>query len=381
MSLSEYVLARVLAPTTTPGRLPGLLDAFRETYTQLFGDPRLPPTDWPEPSKPFLAWPLPHQFPISSFFDHGGPFLTRNMRAGVTTYWGRTETDAAFAYNGHDGWDYAAAPPALALAAADGTVVFAGNANDNCATHAVVIDHGNGYRTLYWHLARIDVQSGQTIGHGQPVGMVGQSGCALGPHLHFGVQFLGRNTDPYGWCGGATPDPWAAHPAGTLSVWLWADRPSPCGPAPEGAIVVDNDGPGFSRDGDGWSSVPSGYGGTALFNRSAPSDDTPGTLRPLAGPALAVYHPKLPAPGRYRVLAYIPYALNGLEDSKQVHYRVQHRDGADDVVVDAQVYANDWADLGTYDFTPDDATVVLTNQAEDSLRGIWADAVIWLPVR
>src|SRR4051812_5471193 len=45
-SLSEYAIARVLAPTTTPGRVIGLLDRFLETYTRLFGDPRMPPEGW-----------------------------------------------------------------------------------------------------------------------------------------------------------------------------------------------------------------------------------------------------------------------------------------------------------------------------------------------
>jgi murein DD-endopeptidase MepM/ murein hydrolase activator NlpD len=201
--LSEYALAYTLAPTTSPSVLPSRLNAFLDTYTRLFGDPRTPPEGWPAPAAPFLHWPLEQPLPVTSFFDHGGPFLSRNFRDGVVTYWGRREVDIAFAYNGHDGWDYAAAPPDMALAAADGDVVFAGNADDGCATRAVILDHGNGYRTLYWHLARVGVELGEHVPRGQPVGMVGESGCVTGPHLHFGVQYLGRNTDPYGWCAGA----------------------------------------------------------------------------------------------------------------------------------------------------------------------------------
>jgi murein DD-endopeptidase MepM/ murein hydrolase activator NlpD len=380
-SLSEYAVARALAPTTTPGRLLGLLDRFRETYTRLFGDPRTPPEGWPAPSAPFLSWPIAHPAPVTSFFDHGGPFLTRNARAGIITYWGRTETDLAFAYNGHDGWDYAAAPPDMALAAADGAVVFAGNADDNCNTRAVIVDHGNGYRTLYWHLARVDVQIGDRVAHGQPVGMIGSTGCATGPHLHFGVQFLGRNTDPYGWCG-AAPDPWANHPAGSISTWLWADRPSPCGTPWPGAVVVDTDSPDFAKDGDGWQSTPSGYGGSALFVPSLRGDDdAPWDLRPLARPAIAVWRPKLPAAGRYRVLAYVPYALSGLEDATEVRYRVRYSGGEADVVVNDSEAANDWVDLGTYTFDPNDRpSVALSNVVEAEQRGVWADAVVWLPV-
>ncbi len=383
MSLSEYVIARVLAPTTSPDRLPALLRGFLETYTRLFGDPRTPPVDWPAPAAPFLTWPIGHPAPVTSFFDHGGPFLTRNASAGVTTYWGRTETDIAFAYNGHDGWDYAAAPPDLALAAADGEVVFAGNADDNCNTRSAIVDHGNGYRTLYWHLDRVDVRIGDHVTRGQPVGMIGSSGCANGPHLHFGVQYLGRNTDPYGWCG-AAPDPWQQQAAGSISVWLWADRPSPCAPPPPNDIVVDTDSPGFAKEGDGWQPVPVGYGGASLFVPSMRGVDAGGPLdlRPLVDPAVAVWRPALPAAGRYRVLAYVPYALSGLEDATSVRYRVRYHGGEAEVVIDVADRANDWADLGTYDFDPNDHPAVsLSNIAEEDGRSVWADAVIWMPAR
>jgi murein DD-endopeptidase MepM/ murein hydrolase activator NlpD len=383
MIMSEYVIARVLAPTTSPDRLPALLQAFVQTYTRLFGDPRPPPADWPAPAAPFLAWPLEKPAAVTSFFDHGGPFLTRNASAGVTTYWGRTETDIAFAYNGHDGWDYAATPPDLALAAAGGEVVFAGNADDNCATRAVIIDHGNGYRTLYWHLSRVDAQLGQHVARGQPIGMIGESGCANGPHLHFGVQYLGRNTDPYGWCG-AVPDPWQQNPAGSLSVWLWADRPSPCAPPPPDAVVVDANSAGFAKEGDGWQTVPVGYGGEALFAPSLRGADAIGPLelRPLTRPAVAVWRPTLPTSGRYRVLVYVPYALSGLEDATRVRYRVRYSGGEAEVLINEPIAANDWVDLGTYDFDPrEHPSVSTSNIAEDGQRSVWADAVMWLPAK
>lgn len=380
MTLAEYALARVLAPTVSPGQVLPLLERFTETYARLFDDPRTPPVDWPPPAAPFLVRPTETVVPVTSFFDHGGPFLTRNAAVGVTTYWGRTETDMAFAYNGHDGWDYAAAPPDRAIAAAAGEVVFAGNADDGCNTRAVVIDHGNGYRTLYWHLYSVDVEIGQRVAAAERIGMIGNTGCSSGPHLHFGVQYLGRNTDPYGWCGPGD-DPWRAHPAGAVSGWLWADRPSPCGPPPPGAALVDTGSPGFVSDGAGWEPVPSGYGGEALFIPSVPGADSRGAweLRPLTPPAVAVWRPALPAAGRYRVLAYIPYALSGLEDPRHLRYHVRHSGGDSEVEVNVQLWANDWADLGVYDFAPGEAAVVLSNAAEGRRLTVWADAVVWLP--
>jgi len=213
--------------------------------------------------------------------------------------------------------------------------------------------------------------------------MIGSSGCANCPHLHFGVQYLGRNTDPYGWCG-AAPDPWQQQAAGSISVWLWADRPSPCAPPPPNDIVVDTDSPGFAKEGDGWQPVPVGYGGASLFVPSMRGVDAGGPLdlRPLVDPAVAVWRPALPAAGRYRVLAYVPYALSGLEDATSVRYRVRYHGGEAEVVIDVADRANDWADLGTYDFDPNDHPAVsLSNIAEEDGRSVWADAVIWMPAR
>lgn len=379
MTLAEYTLARVLAATTTPGRLSDLMERFRTTYTRLFDDPRIAPQDWPAPSEPFLTRPIGKIAPITSFFDHGGPFLTRNSASGVATYWGRVEIDPIFAYNGHDGWDYAAAPPERALAAAAGVVVFGGNADDGCDTGAVVIDHQNGYRTLYWHLDRVDVAIGEAVARGQPIGVIGNTGCSTGPHLHFGVQYLGRNTDPYGWCG-AGDDPWQAHPAGSASIWLWADRPSPCDPPPPGAVVVDASVAGFRADGAGWKPAPSGYGGESLYSASVRgAGGQPWELRSLSTPPLAIWQPALPASGSYRVIAYIPYALSGLGDATKLRYLVRHDGGIAEVVVNASIHANDWAELGTYSFDETGAEVILTGAAESGMLSVWADAVMWLP--
>lgn len=233
ISLSRYALSRVLAKTTTPENLPAKLNAFLRTYTNLFDDPRHPPKGWPSPAAPFLWWPTDRPARITSFFDHNTPFLQTN--GSTMSYWGLE--DAALSYDGHTGWDYALRPPDPVLAAADGTVVFAGNSDDGCnsPSRSVIIDHGNGYRTLYWHLDSFGVETGQTVTRGTQIGVAGETGCAIGPHLHFQVQYLGRDIDPYGWCA-TTPDPWAASPAGQQSRWLWANMPNPCGPPPQATL-------------------------------------------------------------------------------------------------------------------------------------------------
>lgn len=382
MGLTRYALARVLAPTTTPDQLSTRLEHFHKLYTYLFEDPTVAPTDWPPLAEPFLSRPTERPFRVTSFFDHDTPFLRQN--GSLTSFWGTTEV--YLSYDGHTGWDYAMRPPDRVLAAAEGVVVFAGNSDDGCGlpARAVILDHGNGYRTLYWHLNSISVERGQTIARGAEVGIAGATGCAFGPHLHFQVQYLGRDVDPYGWCG-ENPDPWAANPVGQTSVWLWQDMINPCGEAPPGTIVVDNGEPGFERSGE-WQQSGLGYGGDALYSSTRfgghSSEQVPWQVRALVeSPALAIWQAELPQAGRYRVLAYIPYILNGLDDSQELRYQVQHNAGETVVLVNAEETANAWADLGTYTFDPaQNPRVSLSTLAGDEARGLWADAVAWVPV-
>jgi murein DD-endopeptidase MepM/ murein hydrolase activator NlpD len=60
----------------------------------------------------------------------------------------------------------------------------------------VVVKHGSGVRTLYAHLSRVDVKLGQSVSAGAGVGLVGATGTATGPHLHFEVLVRGAAVDP-----------------------------------------------------------------------------------------------------------------------------------------------------------------------------------------
>lgn len=381
ITLARYAMARVLALSTTPDQLPGKLHTFRTTYTALFEDPRYAPDDWPPLAEPFLTRPMEQPFRVTSFFDHNTPLLHEN--GSVDSFWGTRE--ALLSYDGHTGWDYAMRPPDdVVLAAAPGTVVFAGNSNDGCGVPArgVIIDHGNGYRTLYWHLDSMTVSAGESVQAGARIGVAGATGCAFGPHLHFQVQYLGRDVDPYGWCS-TQESPWASNPAGQQSVWLWRDMPNPCGEPPPGSIVVDNASPDLLTSGE-WERSSLGYGGSALFTATSQvsSEREPWQMRRLVDtPAVAVWQPDLPRAGSYRVLAYIPYILNGLDDSEELRYQVRHHEGMTEVVIDGESTANFWADLGTYHFDPQHhPRVTVSTLAGDEARGLWADALIWVPV-
>lgn len=94
----------------------------------------------------------------------------------------------------HNGMDIAANNGTAVYAADGGKVVLAEwyGGYGNC----IMIDHGNGYKTLYGHLSYIGVKSGQTVTQGTTIGQVGSTGNSTGPHLHFEVYLNGGRIDP-----------------------------------------------------------------------------------------------------------------------------------------------------------------------------------------
>ena len=62
---------------------------------------------------------------------------------------------------------------------------------------AVVIDHGWGLYTMYFHLSKVNVSEGDFVGKGYVIGLAGSTGRATGPHLHWGVRLEGARVDPF----------------------------------------------------------------------------------------------------------------------------------------------------------------------------------------
>lgn len=97
----------------------------------------------------------------------------------------------------HEGIDIAARQGTPILAAAKGTVRFAGQRGDYGL--AVEIDHGYGVVTRYAHASKILVKQGQQVKRGDTIALVGSTGLAIGPHLHYEVLVNGRPTNPRQW--------------------------------------------------------------------------------------------------------------------------------------------------------------------------------------
>lgn len=108
-------------------------------------------------------------------------------------------------FTGHYGIDiYPTGGQPSVVAAYPGTVISAGwgSGKYNGFGYYVHVDHGNGYTTLYAHMAQLYVRSGQAVGQGQALGQIGATGVAYGIHVHFelrrGAELSGRiNPAPY----------------------------------------------------------------------------------------------------------------------------------------------------------------------------------------
>jgi murein DD-endopeptidase MepM/ murein hydrolase activator NlpD len=95
----------------------------------------------------------------------------------------------------HTGVDISAPLGAGVKSTGDGIVMYASwNAGYG---RCVIVDHGNGYQTLYGHLSHVDVIEGQEIRQGEVVGRVGNSGRSTGPHLHYEVRVHSMPVNPY----------------------------------------------------------------------------------------------------------------------------------------------------------------------------------------
>lgn len=94
----------------------------------------------------------------------------------------------------HSGMDIGASYGSTVVASDSGTVCYCGEKGGygNC----IMIDHGNGYYTLYGHLSSYAVSYEQTVTKGQTIGYVGSSGWATGPHLHFEIRSGSTALDP-----------------------------------------------------------------------------------------------------------------------------------------------------------------------------------------
>ena len=122
-----------------------------------------------------------------------GPFV-RPVPGEVVGAFGRSSIINNQARSPHSGVDLRAERGTPVKAMNRGKVTLTGDHFFTGLT--VVVDHGGGIQSMYFHLDKILVQENQQVGKGAVIGLVGSTGRVTGPHLHLGVRVHGARVDP-----------------------------------------------------------------------------------------------------------------------------------------------------------------------------------------
>ena len=115
----------------------------------------------------------------------------------ITEYYGMRVHPITGAWVLHQGLDIGVAEGTPIFAVRAGTVTTA-TYNDSAGNY-VTIDHADGFRSIYMHMAAYIVSAGQEVAAGQVIGYVGSTGESTGPHLHIGISYNGVYLDPQGY--------------------------------------------------------------------------------------------------------------------------------------------------------------------------------------
>ena len=128
-----------------------------------------------------MIWPLPSPW----------------TKDWVTSEYGNRWHPISQKWSFHTGIDVGADGGTPIYAAADGKIISRGWIGGYGET--IIIDHGDGSKTLYAHMSSRSVSAGQTVYQGQAIGVTGSTGNSSGPHLHFEIIINGSNVDPLGY--------------------------------------------------------------------------------------------------------------------------------------------------------------------------------------
>ena len=116
------------------------------------------------------------------------------IRGRVNSEFGRRSSPWSGAAERHDGLDISVPLGTPVMCPAPGRVVVAGGGGDY-GRH-IMIDHGNGVRSLYGHMSKVDVRAGQLVEKGTVLGLTGSTGRSTGPHLHYELRVAGKAVNP-----------------------------------------------------------------------------------------------------------------------------------------------------------------------------------------
>lgn len=128
-----------------------------------------------------------------------GPYINTTPFAGGTGQfmWPTHGVLTQYFSGYHPGDDIANTQGTSVVAADSGRVQLVRYETFGYGWH-VIINHGNGYLTLYGHLSKIDISEGQNVARGQQIGLMGSTGRSTGSHLHFETHYGGGRVNPLG---------------------------------------------------------------------------------------------------------------------------------------------------------------------------------------
>ncbi|UCF61361.1 MAG: peptidoglycan DD-metalloendopeptidase family protein [Anaerolineaceae bacterium] len=191
----------------------GFFDVEPETIIEWPGngidfiDPVIEPGVWlivPGGKRELRRWLVPTiargQAGVGTALGPGG--CTGDYTGGIIGTGGFIWPTANHYISGNDYWsghlaiDIAAGYGAAIWAADSGVAVFAGWSTVGYG-YMVMLDHGNGWQTLYAHLSQVNVGCGQNVTQGQLIALGGSTGNSTGPHLHFETRYEGGFVNPW----------------------------------------------------------------------------------------------------------------------------------------------------------------------------------------
>ncbi len=116
------------------------------------------------------------------------------LNSKITSDFGKARVYNGLLKSYHGGTDFRAAVGVPVIAANDGKIVLV--QDRFYSGQSVIIDHGHGVYTCYFHMSKFHVKESQDVKKGDVIGLSGSSGRVSGPHLHFGVRIGGEQVDP-----------------------------------------------------------------------------------------------------------------------------------------------------------------------------------------
>ena len=360
-TLSQYYAPR----TKVAGQIRASLLQWSQAYRQLFGeDPAAVTTAKSLATNvPFMRLPFDQPaesfYPIEAYFDHyyPGQLSEPNMlRADGKALPGAHYSGCwrgMTCYSGHNAIDFTLPSGTPIYAVAPGMVIYTLDSEGG-----ILIDHGNGYRTTYWHLDKVIVSMGQAVADGQLLGWSDCRGTCSHPHLHFGLRLvaLSQDVDPFGW--------WSTFkdPVPGPSQFMW-----------RGDLLADNREAQTHLFYDQyWVRAPEGYGGESWYTYT--------TNYTGSSTNWGMWGATIPAAGQYTVFATWP---KHADNTTAAVYQVWHAGGMTPVTVNQRIDGDHFVPLGTFQFDAGPIVVILTDLTAEATKDqrVYFDAVRWQPAQ